>query len=155
MIEDAAHAIGARVARAARSATFGNVTAFSFYVTKNISTIEGGALVDRACRGRRGGRAARPARTQPRRVAALLGRGLRHYEVVRPGYKYNMTDVQAALGLHQLPRLDGWIDRRAELWERYDAAARRAAARDPASARAAARATPATSIRCCSSPRRR
>ena len=39
---------------------------------------------------------------------------------MRPGYKYNMTDVQAALGLHQLPRLDEWIDRRAELWERYD-----------------------------------
>jgi dTDP-4-amino-4,6-dideoxygalactose transaminase len=46
--------------------------------------------------------------------------GFRHYEVVRPGYKYNMTDVQAALGLHQLPQLDGWIDRRAQLWERYD-----------------------------------
>ena len=46
--------------------------------------------------------------------------GFKHYEVVRPGYKYNMTDVQAALGLRQLPRLDAWIDRRAELWDRYD-----------------------------------
>jgi dTDP-4-amino-4,6-dideoxygalactose transaminase len=40
--------------------------------------------------------------------------------VVSPGFKFNMTDVQASLGLHQLPRLDGWIDRRAELWARYD-----------------------------------
>ena len=40
---------------------------------------------------------------------------------MRPGFKYNMTDVQAALGLHQLPRLDPWIDQRAELWRRYDA----------------------------------
>jgi dTDP-4-amino-4,6-dideoxygalactose transaminase len=46
--------------------------------------------------------------------------GFRHYEVVRPGFKSNMTDLQAALGLVQLPRLDTWIDRRAELWERYD-----------------------------------
>jgi dTDP-4-amino-4,6-dideoxygalactose transaminase len=37
-----------------------------------------------------------------------------------PGFKYNMTDVQAALGVVQLPKLDGWIERRRELWERYD-----------------------------------
>src|SRR5690349_24869347 len=37
-----------------------------------------------------------------------------------PGFKHNLTDVAAAMGLHQLPRLDGWIARRAELWERYD-----------------------------------
>jgi dTDP-4-amino-4,6-dideoxygalactose transaminase len=37
-----------------------------------------------------------------------------------PGAKLNMTDLHAALGIHQLPRLDGWIERRAELWERYD-----------------------------------
>ncbi|MEA2286959.1 MAG: hypothetical protein QOJ21_3002, partial [Solirubrobacteraceae bacterium] len=46
--------------------------------------------------------------------------GFKHYEVEEPGYKYNMTDVQAALGIHQLPQLDGWIDRRAELASRYD-----------------------------------
>ncbi len=119
VIEDAAHAIGAEW-RGQRIGTFGNVTAFSFYVTKNISTIEGGALL-----------------TEQEEVAAEVERlalhglslgawqrfsdtGFRHYEVVRPGYKYNMTDVQAALGLHQLPRLEAWIARRAELWERYD-----------------------------------
>ena len=53
--------------------------------------------------------------------ARFSDQGFRHYEVVEPGFKYNMTDIQAALGLHQLPRLDRWIDRRAELWERYDA----------------------------------
>ena len=47
-------------------------------------------------------------------------RGFRHYEAVEPGFKYNMTDVQAALGLIQLPQLDGWIERRGALWERYD-----------------------------------
>ncbi len=119
VVEDAAHALGAQW-RGGQIGTFGNVTAFSFYVTKNISTIEGGALVtDRA-----------EIAEEVERLALhglSLGAwqrfsdtGFRHYEVVRPGYKYNMTDVQAAVGLHQLPRLDRWIDRRAELWERYD-----------------------------------
>jgi len=119
VIEDAAHAIGAEWG-GRRIGAWGNVAAFSFYVTKNISTIEGGALV-----------------TESPEVAAEVERlalhglslgawqrfsdsGFRHYEVVRPGYKYNMTDVQAALGLHQLPQLERWIERRAQLWERYD-----------------------------------
>jgi dTDP-4-amino-4,6-dideoxygalactose transaminase len=120
VVEDAAHALGAEW-HGRRIGGFGNVAAFSFYVTKNITTIEGGALM-----------------TESPQLAAEVERlalhglslgawqrfsdaGFRHYEVIRPGYKYNMTDVQAALGLHQLPRLDAWIDRRAELWERYDA----------------------------------
>jgi dTDP-4-amino-4,6-dideoxygalactose transaminase len=119
VIEDAAHAIGAEW-RGTRIGAFGNLTAYSFYVTKNITTIEGGAIVT----------------TDPEVAAeverlALHGlsmgawqrfsdQGFRHYEVVRPGFKYNMTDVQAALGIHQLPQLDSWIDRRAHLWARYD-----------------------------------
>ncbi|MDQ6835707.1 MAG: DegT/DnrJ/EryC1/StrS aminotransferase family protein [Actinomycetota bacterium] len=119
IIEDAAHAIGAEW-HGRRIGAFGNVAAFSFYVTKNISTVEGGALM-----------------TDSEAVAEEVERlglhglslgawqrfsdaGFHHYEVVEPGYKYNMTDIQAALGLHQLPRLDSWIDRRAELWARYD-----------------------------------
>jgi dTDP-4-amino-4,6-dideoxygalactose transaminase len=119
VVEDAAHAIGAEW-RGRRIGAFGNVTAFSFYVTKNITTIEGGALLT-------------DSEQVAEEVERLALHGLsvgawqrfsdvhfKHYEVVRPGYKYNMTDVQAAVGLHQLPRLDDWIDRRAELWERYD-----------------------------------
>ena len=119
VIEDAAHAIGAEW-RSRKIGAFGNLTAFSFYVTKNISTIEGGALV-----------------TENPEIAAQVERlalhglslgawqrfsdvGFRHYEVVNPGFKFNMTDVQAALGLHQLPRLDDWIELRGEQWERYD-----------------------------------
>jgi dTDP-4-amino-4,6-dideoxygalactose transaminase len=119
VIEDAAHAIGAEW-RGRRMGAWGNLAAFSFYVTKNITTIEGGAVM-----------------TDSEEIAEEVERlalhglslgawqrfsdaGFRHYEVVRPGYKYNMTDVQASLGLRQLPRLDAWIDRRAELWERYD-----------------------------------
>jgi dTDP-4-amino-4,6-dideoxygalactose transaminase len=119
VVEDAAHALGAEW-RGQRIGGMGNLCAFSFYVTKNITTIEGGALV-----------------TEDPEIAAEVERlalhglslgawqrfsdsGFRHYEVVRPGFKYNMTDVQAAVGLHQLDRLDEWIERRAQLWERYD-----------------------------------
>jgi dTDP-4-amino-4,6-dideoxygalactose transaminase len=119
VVEDAAHALGARW-RGRRIGAFGNLAAFSFYVTKNVTTIEGGALV-----------------TEDPAVAARVERlalhglslgawqrfsdaGFKHYEVVEPGFKFNMTDVQASLGLHQLPRLDAWIERRAQLWDRYD-----------------------------------
>jgi dTDP-4-amino-4,6-dideoxygalactose transaminase len=118
-LEDAAHAIGA-MWKGRMVGSFGNVTALSFYVTKNITTIEGGAVLT----------------TNPD-VAAEVERlalhglslgawqrfsdaGFRHYEVVEPGFKYNMTDVQAALGLHQLARLERWTELRASLWERYD-----------------------------------
>jgi dTDP-4-amino-4,6-dideoxygalactose transaminase len=119
VIEDAAHAIGAEW-HGRQIGSFGNLTAFSFYVTKNITTIEGGALLTES----------QELAEEVERLALhglSLGAwqrfsdvGFRHYEVVEPGYKYNMTDVQAALGLTQLPQLDRWINRRAELWERYD-----------------------------------
>jgi dTDP-4-amino-4,6-dideoxygalactose transaminase len=119
VIEDAAHAIGTEW-HGRRIGTHGNLAAYSFYVTKNITTSEGGALA-----------------TDDVEVAAEVERlalhglslgawqrfsdaGFKHYEVERPGFKFNMTDLQAAIGLHQLPRLDEWIDRRAELWETYD-----------------------------------
>ncbi|GAC1493402.1 MAG: DegT/DnrJ/EryC1/StrS family aminotransferase [Solirubrobacteraceae bacterium] len=119
IIEDAAHAIGAEW-HGRRIGTHGNLTAYSFYVTKNITTAEGGALAT-----------ADPAVAEQVERMALHGlsvgawqrftdAGFRHYEVEQPGYKYNMTDIQAALGLHQLPRLDGWIERRVELWDAYD-----------------------------------
>jgi dTDP-4-amino-4,6-dideoxygalactose transaminase len=119
VVEDAAHALGAEW-NGTSIGGMGNLCAFSFYVTKNITTIEGGALV-----------------TDDQEIAAEVERlalhglslgawqrfsdaGFRHYEVVRPGFKYNMTDVQASVGLHQLARLEEWIERREQLWARYD-----------------------------------
>ena len=119
VVEDAAHAIGTEW-RGRKIGSTGNLAAFSFYVTKNITTIEGGALLTDSAQ----------VAEEVERLALhglSLGAwqrfsdaGFKHYEVVRPGYKYNMTDVQAAVGLRQLEHLDEWIDRRAELWERYD-----------------------------------
>lgn len=119
VVEDAAHALGAAWA-GHRIGTHGNLTAYSFYVTKNITTIEGGAVATHD-----------PALATEVERLALHGlsagawqrfrdTGFVHYEVERPGYKHNMTDVHAAIGIHQLPRLDAWIERRAELSRRYD-----------------------------------
>jgi dTDP-4-amino-4,6-dideoxygalactose transaminase len=121
VVEDAAHAIGASW-RGRAIGGFGNLTAFSFYVTKNITTTEGGAV----------------ATTDPEIAARIeqlalhglsLGawhrfsdHGFKHYEATELGFKFNMTDIQAAMGIHQLPKLDDWIDCRARQWERYDEA---------------------------------
>jgi dTDP-4-amino-4,6-dideoxygalactose transaminase len=119
VIEDAAHAIGAEW-RGVPIGAHGNLTAYSFYATKNITTGEGGALATGS-----------PEVADRVERLALHGlstgawqrfsdAGFRHYEVEEPGFKFNMTDMQAAIGIHQLPRLDEWIARRATLWERYD-----------------------------------
>lgn len=118
VVEDAAHAIGTEWG-GRRIGSHGNLAAFSFYVTKNITTIEGGALAtgdpDVAAEVERLGLHGLSLGAWERFSDA----GYRHYEVVEPGFKFNMTDVQAALGLHQLPQLDGWIDERALQWDRY------------------------------------
>lgn len=121
VVEDAAHAIGAAWGERPVGA-HGNPTSFSFHATKNMTTVEGGALV---CE----------SEAQAERARRLAGQGIsasawdRHdsdapgdYDVIEPGYKLLMTDVGAALGIHQLGRLDGSIDVREQLRRRYDAA---------------------------------
>ena len=106
---------------AAPIGTHGNLAAFSFYATKNVTTAEGGALAtDNPCIAREVERLALHGLS--------LGAwqrygdaGFRHFEVASPGIKANMTDLSASIGLHQLPRLEGWTARRAELAARYDA----------------------------------
>jgi dTDP-4-amino-4,6-dideoxygalactose transaminase len=120
VIEDAAHAMGTRW-RGQPIGTHGNLAAFSFYATKNVTTAEGGALAtDNACIAREVERLALHGLS--------LGAwqrygdaGFRHFEVASPGLKANMTDLSASIGLHQLPRLEAWTERRAELAARYDA----------------------------------
>jgi dTDP-4-amino-4,6-dideoxygalactose transaminase len=119
VIEDGAHAIGARW-RDRPIGSHGNLTAFSFYATKNITTIEGGALAtaDEAVAGR-----VEQLALHGLSVGAwhrFSDAGFKHYEATEVGFKFNMTDVQAALGMHQLPHLDEWIEQRAEQWRIYD-----------------------------------
>jgi dTDP-4-amino-4,6-dideoxygalactose transaminase len=117
LVEDAAHAIGAKY-RDCWIGSGDNPTAFSFYATKNMTTGEGGMLtgdcelISRA------------------RMISLHGMsreawsryqkgGNWRYEILMPGFKYNMTDIQAALGLCQLRRLAGFQRRREEIAEQY------------------------------------
>jgi dTDP-4-amino-4,6-dideoxygalactose transaminase len=121
VIEDAAHAIESRY-HGRKIGSIGHLTCFSFYVTKNMTTGEGGMVTTNDA-----------ALAEKIRVLGLHGlsadawnrfsdAGYRHYDVVWPGFKYNLTDMAASLGLSQLPKLGGWLKRREELWQRYDQA---------------------------------
>jgi len=121
VIDDAAHAIGAEY-HGKKIGAIGDLTAFSFYVTKNIVTGEGGMVTTHnkeyiekiqtyALHGLSRGAWQRYSDT-----------GYKHYEVIYPGYKYNMMDLQAAIGIHQLKRIADYQERRDTIWKRYDEA---------------------------------
>jgi dTDP-4-amino-4,6-dideoxygalactose transaminase len=120
VVEDAAHAVEAVSARRKIGAT-ADFTCFSFYATKNLTTGEGGMLTTDV-----------EAAARRVRVAALHGMsrdgwaryevgGSPHYDVVEPGFKYNMMDLQAAIGLHQLAGIGARLARREAVWRLYDA----------------------------------
>ncbi len=120
LIEDAAHAVGASF-EGQPIGSGSNLTAFSFYATKNLTTGEGGMLTGDA------------ELLDHARVVSLHGMnreawsrysagGKWAYDIVEPGFKYNMTDIQAALGLQQLKRFDRMQERRREIVETYNSA---------------------------------
>lgn len=123
ILEDAAHAVEA-AHRGRKVGTIGDCTAFSFYVNKNMITVEGGMVT-----------------TDDDEIAAWVkvaglhgmskdawkrfgDEGYKHYQVHFPGFKYNMMDMQAAIGLHQLRRVEQGWERRRVLWDRYHEALR-------------------------------
>jgi dTDP-4-amino-4,6-dideoxygalactose transaminase len=121
LVEDCAHAIEAEY-HGKKVGTFGALGCFSFYVTKNIVTGEGGMAVTNT-----------EEYADKIKILALHGmskdawkrysdEGFKHYQVVYAGYKYNMTDIQAALGIHQLPRIDRYWQRREKIWQAYNQA---------------------------------
>ena len=121
VVEDAAHALGARW-RGRPVGSLADVTAFSFYATKNLTTGEGGAAVtdDDALAERMTLLSLHGMnRDAWKRYTAT---GSWYYEVVAPGYKYNLSDVLAAIGLGQLERFDEFQRRRASCVARYHAA---------------------------------
>jgi len=120
VIEDAAHAIEAEW-HGRKVGNISHLTCFSFYVTKNVVTGEGGMVTTN-----------NPEYADKIKMYGLHGmsrdawkrfsdNGYKHYEVVFPGFKYNMMDLQAALGLHQLGRVDENLRRRQQIWQVYDA----------------------------------
>jgi dTDP-4-amino-4,6-dideoxygalactose transaminase len=121
VIEDCAHAIETEF-HGQPAGTFGDFGCFSFYVTKNVVTGEGGMILGRS-----------EEQIARARMLALHGmskdawhrfgdKGYKHYQVVECGFKYNMMDLQAAIGIHQLARVERSWERRQQLWRRYDEA---------------------------------
>jgi dTDP-4-amino-4,6-dideoxygalactose transaminase len=121
VIEDCAHAIETEY-KGRKAGTFGEFGCFSFYSTKNVVTGEGGMVL------------AKRSQTMDRiKVLGLHGmskdawkrfsdQGFKHYQVVEAGFKYNMMDLQAAIGIHQLNRVERYWKRREEIWRRYQEA---------------------------------
>jgi dTDP-4-amino-4,6-dideoxygalactose transaminase len=118
VIEDCAHAIETEY-KGRKAGTFGDFGCFSFYSTKNIVTGEGGMAL-----------AKREEDLSRIKVLGLHGmskdawkrfsdEGFKHYQVVECGFKYNMMDLQAAIGIHQLKRVDAYWQRRSQIWQRY------------------------------------
>jgi dTDP-4-amino-4,6-dideoxygalactose transaminase len=120
VIEDGAHAIGGALG-GKRVGAIGDATCFSFYVTKNLVTGEGGMVTT-------------DDEELESRIRRLSLHGMsrdawqrfsvdtfHHYEVTEPGFKSNMTDIQAAMGIHQLAKVDRGLERRREIWSAYDA----------------------------------
>jgi dTDP-4-amino-4,6-dideoxygalactose transaminase len=121
VIEDAAHALPSLCGTQLVGTLPSAAAVFSFYATKTITTGEGGMLVTQD-----------PGIARRARVMRLHGidrdafdrytssRPSWYYEVVAPGYKYNMTDIAASLGIHQLRKARRFLARRAEIARRYD-----------------------------------
>jgi len=121
VMEDAAHAIEGMY-HGQKIGNIGHLTGFSFYVTKNIVTGEGGMITTN-----------NDEWAEKIQIYGLHGMskgawqrysddGYKHYAVVYPGYKYNMMDIQAAIGYHQLQRIGRYLGMREHIWQCYDKA---------------------------------
>ncbi|MCP4361154.1 MAG: DegT/DnrJ/EryC1/StrS family aminotransferase [Chloroflexi bacterium] len=119
VIEDAAHAIET-VYKGRKIGTIADLTVFSFYVTKNVVTGEGGMVTTN-----------NPDFADKIKMYGLHGmsrdawkrysdEGYKHYQVVFPGFKYNMMDLQAAIGIHQMARVEENWRRRNQIWQMYN-----------------------------------
>jgi len=120
VVEDAAHALPATYKDDMIGSLKSDITVFSFYANKTMTTGEGGMVVTRHT-------------DLAKRIKVMRHHGIDrdafdrfqskkpawYYEVVAPGFKYNMTDIAAAMGIHQLKKLPGFLDRRQYLAKRY------------------------------------
>jgi len=120
VLEDAAHGTYTKY-KDRMVGTIGDAAAFSFYATKNLATGEGGMVMTND-----------DELANKMRVLSLHGmsrnawnrfseKGSWYYEIEYPGYKYNMTDIQAAMGMTQLAKLESMQARREVIWQRYNA----------------------------------
>jgi len=123
VVEDAAHALPTTCGGALIGTLASDVTVFSFYANKTITTGEGGMVVTRDAELAKRIKVMRlhgMSRDAFDRFTATVPSW--YYEIVAPGFKYNLTDIAAAVGIHQLKRLQGFQARRVQLAAQLDAA---------------------------------
>jgi len=121
IIEDCAHAIETEY-HGRKAGTIGDFGCFSFYATKNLTTGEGGMVIARHEED--------IARVKILGLHGISGdawkrfsdAGYKHYYTVECGFKYNMMDLQAAIGIHQLQRIEQNWRKREEIWNQYQQA---------------------------------
>lgn len=117
-IEDAAHALPASY-KGREIGTIGDMTCFSFYATKTLATGEGGLLTTSSRKWAEKIKILRLHGISKDAWKRYSREGTWYYEVVEAGYKYNMTDIQAALGLAQLRKIEWMLERRRYIAQRY------------------------------------
>ncbi len=117
VVEDAAHSAPSQY-RGTMIGARETLAAFSFYATKNLTTAEGGALTGSVEVLERARQLSLHGMSKDAWKRFDRG-GSWEYDVAVPGYKFNMTDIQASLGMHQLDKLEGFHARRRELAQRY------------------------------------
>ena len=119
VIEDAAHALESKY-HGEKIGNIGHFTSFSFYATKNITTGEGGMLTTNDDKS-----------ADKLRILSLHGLsknawkrygkdGYQHWELLMAGYKYNMFDIQASLGIHQMKKVESFLNRRLQIVKKYN-----------------------------------
>lgn len=121
IVEDCAHAIETEY-KGKKAGTFGDFGCFSFYATKNICTGEGGMILARNSEDATRIKALSLHGISKDAWKRFSEEGYKHYQVLESGFKYNMMDLQAALGIHQLKQVEARWQRRQEIWQHYNQA---------------------------------
>ena len=126
VLADAAHAFGARW-HGKMCGEIADFTSFSFHAVKNLTTAEGGALTWRDIPGVDNEQLCKQFKLislqgQSKDALAKTQLGSWEYDIMYPGYKCNMTDIMAAIGLGQMERYQAILERRAQIVNRYNAA---------------------------------
>ncbi len=114
VVEDAAHAVGTEY-KGRRIGSLDSVSVFSFHPIKNITTGEGGMVCARDEQLAEEMSLLKFHGMSKEAWKRYSAQGTPNYDIVLPGFKYNMLDIQAAIGIHQLRKLDAFIERRGEI----------------------------------------